>query len=457
MDYKDKKIAIVGFGVEGKDTALFLQKQGASFAIFDKKKKNKLDLSGIKESRITFFCGADYDLGKLKDFEVVVRSPGVYRFLPEIVEAEQKGVKITSAIKIFFENSPAKIIGVTGTKGKGTTSLLVYTMLKKAGKNVYLGGNIGVSLLSLLPRIEKNDWVVLELSSFQLIDLEKSPHIAVVLNITQDHLDWHKDIIEYINAKKNIVLHQNKTDFAVLNYDYKTSRSFAKITKARVLFFSKKQPLNEGSFIQRGYIYLSKDKKLAGVKSIRLRGEHNLENVLAAVTTAYIAGCPFQSIKAGLLKFRGYEHRLEYLGSVETISFYNDSAATIPQATIAAIDSFSEPLTVIIGGSDKGLDYAPLVHAIKDKENIVSVILIGKTGERIFDLIKQTNFQGKIVCLGKTSIDRIVQTAYKMTPRRGVVLFSPASASFDMFENYKERGLLFKKAVYALKEKFNPK
>ncbi|MFZ5932894.1 MAG: UDP-N-acetylmuramoyl-L-alanine--D-glutamate ligase [Patescibacteria group bacterium] len=429
-----KKTAILGFGMEGKDSLDYFLAKGYSVSIFDKKKKSELDFEGVPESKVGLFLGKDYDLKFLTNFDSVVRSPGVYRYLPKIVEAEKKGVEITSAIKIFFSQAKGKIIGVTGTKGKGTTASLIYRILKDAGKDVYLAGNIGIPYLSLLPKLKKNTVVVLEMSSFQLIDMEVSPQISVVLNITSDHLDWHKDLKEYVEAKKRVVRFQRPEDYAVINADYETSRSFAAETKAQTVLFSK-------------------NKLAAKYKDVLiLRGEHNWENVAAAVSVAKIFKVKDEIILQVLGAFRGLEHRLELVGEVRGVTFCNDSFATGPQPTIAAVNSFTEPLTVILGGYDKKLDYGQLGQVISQKKNVVNVILLGAVAGKIKQALKGASFAGKMVEMGKPEMAAVVQKAFSLTPKGGVVLLSPAAASFDMFPNYKERGKKFKEAVLALKQ-----
>ncbi len=406
---KNKKIAILGYGIEGQDAEKFLKSQGAKVTILDK----KLDENYLQN---------------LNNFDVIVRSAGVYRYLPEIIEAEKNGVVITSPIKIFFENCPGKIIGVTGTKGKGTTSTLIYEILKRDKKEVYLAGNIGKPYLELLPKLTKDSFVILEMSSFQLIDLSLSPHIGVVLNITSDHMDWHKDQEEYVNAKKNIVSWQLQTDVAVVNEEYESSKSFAQLTKAKVIFFSKQK---------------LEDKYK---KDLLLRGEHNLENIAAAVTVAKVLKINEEKILDVVKNFKGLEHRLELVDSIEGITFYNDSFATGPQPTIAAINSFTEQETLILGGSDKGLDYSELGKFISEKENVKNIILIGLIRDQIKKHIKNKN----IFDLGTSSMTEIIKKSFEITPMGGVVILSPAAASFDMFENYKDRGNQFKKAVKSL-------
>lgn len=409
-NYKNKKIAILGYGIEGADAEKFLKSFGAEVTILDKKN----DINYLKN---------------LSKFDIIVRSPGVYRFLPEIIEAERNGTIITSAIKIFFENCPGKIIGVTGTKGKGTTSTLIYEILKADGRDVYLSGNIGKPYLELLSKLSKDSWVVMEMSSFQLIDLDTSPHIAVVLNITLDHMDWHKNRKEYVDAKKNIVSHQTSNDFAVINSEYETPKSFAINAKGKVVEFSR-------------HALEAKFKK-----DLLLRGEHNLENIAAAVAVGGVLKIDDNKILKVVRNFKGLEHRLELVDEINGISFYNDSFATGPQPTIAAISSFTEPETLILGGSDKGLDYTELRIKIEEKDNVKNLILMGDIGEKIGKDIKGKN----IINLGKTSMIQVVKKSFEMTHKGGVVILSPAAASFDMFKNYKDRGDQFKKAVKYLK------
>lgn len=409
----EKKVAILGYGLEGKDAESYFRVLGEDTKILDKK------------------FDENY-LGNLNKFDVVVRSPGVYRFLPELIKAENKGVEITSSLKIFFDNSPAKIIGVTGTKGKGTTSALIYEILKNAGKDVYLVGNIGKPYLELLPKLTEKSIVVMELSSFQLIDLDKSPYIAVVLNITLDHMDWHKSKDEYINAKKNIVKFQTVSDYAIINSEYDVPKSFIELTKGKVVLFNKSKLEN-----------MYKEKLL-------LKGEHNLENIAAAVSVAKVLNIKKDVALKTVRSFKGLEHRLELVRKVGGVTFYNDSFATGPQPTIAAIKSFKEPETLILGGSDKGLNYDVLGKVVKESKNIKAIILIGQIADIIKKSILKYGFKGRIIDLGKTNMEEIVKKAFENTPSGGVVILSPSAASFDMFENYKDRGNQFKKAVQNL-------
>ena len=404
----EKKVAILGYGLEGKDAEKYFKALGAEIDILDQK------------------FNKDY-LNDLDKYDLVVRSPGVYPYKPEL-----KNARVITPIKIFFNKCPSKIIGVTGTKGKGTTSTLIYEILKKAGCDVYLVGNIGKPYLELLPKLTKESFVVMELSSFQLIDLDKSPSIAVILNITLDHMDWHKNKEEYVSAKKNIVRYQTASDYAVINSEYDVPKSFIELTKANVVLFNKNK-------LEEEY----KEKLL-------LKGSHNLENIAAAVAVSKILKVDDKTIKQVVSNFKGLEHRLELVKEVDGISFYNDSFATGPQPTIAAIRSFTEPITLILGGSDKGLNYDELGKEIVANKQVKKIIIIGKVGPLIISGLNKAGFRGGVINLKTKDMTKIVENAFRNTPRGGIVLLSPAAASFDMFENYKDRGNQFKKAVYEL-------
>ena len=413
MNYKNKKIAIIGYGIEGQDCEAFLKLKGASVTILDQK-----DDDGY--------------LSNLEKFDVIVRSPGVYPFKKELIKAKESGIRITTPTHIFFDEFNGKIIGVTGTKGKGTTSTLIYEILKKAKFDVYLGGNIGKPLLELFPKLNSNSYVVMEMSSFQLIDLPVSPDFSIILNITLDHMDWHKDQKEYIEAKKNIVKFQRSTDWAIINKEYKVPFSYAKETKANIMYFSKKT------------------LKTKFKKDLILRGEHNLENIAAVVAVSKILNINEKLILETVRNFKGLEHRLEFVRDYKGVKFYNDSFATGPQPTIAAINSFKEDETLILGGSDKGLDYSNLGNVITKRKNCKNIILIGLIRNQIEKSLIKAKFKGNIIDLKTSTMDVIVSKAYKITPKGGVVILSPAAASFDMFLNYKDRGNKFKEAVWNL-------
>lgn len=446
-NFKEQKVAVLGFGLEGQDLCRFLLKQKTQITVFDQKD----DLNG-KEYQNFKKAGVNFKLGKnclksLSGFKFIFRSPGFKRLLPEILLAEKQGAKISSATKLFFELCPGKIIGVTGTKGKGTTAALINEILKKDNQKVFLAGNIGQPMLSLLPQIKKGNWVVLELSSFQLQDLNQSPHLAVVLFIASEHLDHHQNTEEYIQAKANIVSHQKESDLAILNADDLTSSSFASLTPAKIYCFSRQKKVN-GAYVQRGQICLV-GQKVGPVKDLKIRGVHNWDNVCAAALASSLTGASLESIKKTIFSFKGLEHRLEYVKTINKVVFYNDSFSTTPETTIAAIKSFKKPIVLIAGGSEKGSDYCELGKEI-NCQPVKTLILIGQMAERIKKAVLAAGFQGEILFRPSEKMDEIVKLAFDKSKPGDIILLSPACASFDMFKDYKQRGVQFKKYAQAL-------
>lgn len=451
ISFRNKKIGIIGLGIEGKDALRFLVGQGAYITVFDKKKEKELDTSGVSSLKLDLICGEDY-LKHLSGFDVIVRSPGVRPDLPEIVKAQKNGAVITSSINIFFELCPAKIIGVTGTKGKGTTATLIHECLTSSGVNSYLAGNIGKPYLELLDHLNENDIVVLELSSFQLIDAQISPHIAVVINITTDHLDWHKDREEYILAKQNIVHFQEESDFAVLAKDYEDSLSFERLTRAEVYYFSTEENV-KGSYVEDGVIYLNENESTDGigkVENLVIRGKHNWENVCAAVISSRLAGATVDGIKKAVFSFKGLPHRIELVGEKNDITFYNDSFATSPSPSLAAVRAFEEQVVVILGGSAKGFSYREFGQDLAKQENLKAAIVIGQTGPEIKEALLSAGYAGQIL-EGGGNMEGIIKTAMSVANPGDVVLLSPAAASFDMFKDYKDRGNQFKVCIKRLR------
>jgi UDP-N-acetylmuramoylalanine--D-glutamate ligase len=429
--FKNKKVAIVGIGVEGQSSEKFFKRHGANVTVLDQKQ------------------GKDY-LKDLDSYDLIVRSPGVK--ISDLEKFVSKD-KITSQTKIFFDLVECPIIGVTGTKGKGTTSTLIYEMLKRDGRNVFLGGNIGTPVLDFIDEVTTSTWVVLEMSSFQLQDLNKSPHIAVMLMITSEHLDYHKNVEEYVSAKRNIISHQTKSDFAILNRDYPASNESDVYTDGKVYFVSREREVEEGCFALGGQIVLRVNGDSIPVIDtdlIGLRGDHNHENACAATIAAYLAGVKIESIKITLNSFKGLEYRLESLGKINGVEYFNDSFSTTPETAIAAIKSFQNPEILILGGSSKNSDFTELGQVISASQNIKAIIGIGEEWKRIKEEIKGLK-SDVIVIEGATTMNQIVQAASKIATEGDVVLLSPACASFGMFENYKDRGNQFKEEVNKLK------
>lgn len=411
MNWSGKKVAFLGLGVDAADVEEWLRTQGAEITILDEKK----DPNAFAD---------------LTTYDALVRSPGVYRYREEILAAEKAGVVVTSKMKIFFDVCPTKnIIGVTGTKGKGTTSTLIFEMLKAAGKEVYIGGNIGKGMFEHLDRITPETWIVLELSSFQLIDLHTSPHIAVTLMVTSDHLDWHKNIAEYVDAKSAIARFQTKDDVSIFNDQYPES------VRIGMLGEGKKVPVRRADWSAPA----------------RLRGEHNKENFAAAAAAARVAGVSEEGILAVVREFKGLEHRLEEVATVEGVTYYDDSISTTPDTAIAAMNAFAEPVVLLLGGSDKGADFTELGQAIAKASHVKGIVLIGATSEKIKASLHEAGADMPIKEGAETMHDAVLR-ARTMGVSGSAVVLSPACASFGMFKNYKDRGDQFKEAVLKLKE-----
>lgn len=455
-NWQKKKVAILGFGVEGLASLHYLQKQGASVWVLDRKQKEDLDQDLITQAEQ---LGADFHLGRnyLQDltvYDVIVRSPGVKRLTPELLEAEKAGVIITSQTKLFFDLCPCPIIGVTGTKGKGTTSTLIYKMLQESGADAYLGGNIGVPSLSFLEKLQPTSQVVLELSSFQLQDLDKSPHIAVMLMVTSEHLDHHTSHTEYVEAKRNILRYQTKDDFAIINRDYPASNESDIYTEAQLFYTSRERETDNSCFAFNGNIIVRKngnDDELMKVSEIALPGKHNLENVCAAILAARLAEVSSKYIVQVLKTFTGLPHRLELVREVNGVKYYDDSFSTTPETSIAAIETFAQSKIVILGGSSKGSDFSALGKVIRQSDSIKAIVGIGDEWERIKAEFATDNLAKGILLLeGAEDMKTVVLAAAKVAKKGDVVLLSPACASFGMFKNYKDRGEQFKQAVLGL-------
>lgn len=455
-DWKNKKVAILGIGIEGLSTAQFLAEKECSISMLDKKNKEDFDkntLDRIKASGTRLILGKNY-LDNLMEFDIVIRSPGISINTPQIIDAAKKGTIITSHTKIFFDLCPGIIIGVTGTKGKGTTSTLIYEMLQKSGRDTFLGGNIGNPPLDFIDKLKQTSIVVLELSSFQLADLDKSPHIAVMLMVTSEHLDYHKDVYEYVEAKRNILRFQQQDDYAVINRDYIASNESDIHTAGKVFYISRERATSDqGAFVHEDAIWmrmLGSEWKIIDTKNIALLGKHNLENAAAASVAATLAGADKASIVEALKTFTGLPHRLELVAEINGVSYYNDSFSTTPETAVAAIESFKQPEILILGGSSKNSDFSELGEVVSKAENIKAIIGIGEEWERIKSKVKSQKSKALLV-EGAKDMETVVKAASKIAVPGDVVLLSPGCASFGMFQNYKDRGEQFKREVEKLK------
>lgn len=450
-ELKTKKIAIIGAGVSNVPLLAYLGNLGCQIILFDKKRLEELNedvRDVIKKNNIKLSLGENY-LEKLENFDVIFRSPS---FLPnqECLRKEQKkGALITTEIEQVIKFAPGPIIGITGSKGKTTTTTIIDHILKKLGYSTYLGGNIGIPLFTKLDQMTSKDVVVLELSSFQLMEMSVSPHIAVITNISADHLDVHTDYSEYIEAKKAIFQYQDSSDILVLNLEDEIVKNFVKEAKGNVKFFGNTEI--EGSYYLEGQFIKYHHKRVIDTNKLILKGKHNYLNVCAALNaiSSYIQ-VSNNELEQIVATIPGVAHRLEFVREINGVKWYNDSASTTPDKSKAGIYAFSEKVVLIAGGYDKNISYEPLAKPIL--ERVSKLILFGSTKNKIYDVVmKQSCVQKKNVQVYvMDTLEEVIEVAYQVSIPGEVVLFSPASASFDMFKNAYQRGDLFKKIVEKL-------
>lgn len=436
----------------------FLVKQGAYITVTDLRNAGELSssLKQLEGLPIVYRLGGHRE----EDFintDMVIVNPAVPENSRFLQIAQDNRVSVETEINIFFALCPAPIIGITGSNGKSTTTGLIGTILQQTQRRTWIGGNIGKSLLTGLEEIKPQDAVVLELSSFQLRRLsvtQRSPHVSVLTNISPNHLDRHSDMNDYIQSKKNIILHQDRKDYAVINYDDPELRKWEKDCKGRILWYSTREKVRNGAFIENNDMVVSFDaqmKKIACLSGIKMPGLHNIQNILAASCTAYLAGAEEEHIKRSITTFTGLEHRLEFVREVNGIRYFNDSKATTPESAIAAVKAFQEPVILIAGGSDKGSNFDEFTGVCMRYTK--AIILIGTTAKKIHDLIQlKMSDTGKPFLFMANTLDEAFQQANTIAKTGEVVLLSPACASYDMFLNYEERGKQFKQLVQALKD-----
>jgi UDP-N-acetylmuramoylalanine--D-glutamate ligase len=431
------KIAILGFDVEGRASYdYFAAQDGHELVVHDQNP----DVA-VPEG-VASVLGDNYldDLGR---YDLLVRTAGLP---PAQILAKNPGTgeKITTHINEFFKTSPSRnIIGVTGTKGKGTTSTLITKMLEAAGKSVFLGGNIGLPPLTFLTELTPESWVVLELSSFQLIDLKQSPNIAVCLMVVPEHLDWHANVNDYVQAKTHLFEHQAAEDIAIYFAENDTSKQIAAAGSGQKIPYY----ATPGAFVDDSGNIVIDNQTICATGELKLLGRHNWQNACAAVTALWQVTQDTAPIRSVLTSFSGIEHRLELVRELDGVKYYDDSYGTTPETAIVAIEAFDQPTIAILGGRGKGIPFDKLAEFVA-KRNIKQVIAIGETGPEIAALLAKQGYEN--ITDGGNNIEEIVSLARKLAAPGDVVLLSTACTSFDMFKNYKRRGEIFAKAVQAL-------
>ena len=449
-ELKGKKVAFIGAGVSHKQLIEIFAKKGAVVTLCDKK---ELDGFGeyaetLKELNINLSLGENY-LEGLKNQDLIMRTPGFEFFTKELQDELNKGTEVASEMELFFRLCPCKMYAVTGSDGKTTTTSLIAKMLEESGRKVYLGGNIGRALLPIAEEVEETDVAVVELSSFQLISMKQSPDVAVVTNVTPNHLDHHKDMQEYIDAKRNILLYQNENSKAVLGFENDVSKGMESDVKGRVRFFTRLSKIDNGGFIDdEGYLTID-GRRIVHHSEVALRGLHNLENLLAAFTA--VEGDVSDEIMAKVAReFKGVEHRIEPVRTLNGVQWFNDSIASSPTRTIAGLKAFPQKICIIAGGYDKNIPYEPLAKPILD--HVKLLVVMGQTGPKIEKVVREhADFASSdIKILHADSMEQAVQLMYENTTEGDVVSLSPASASFDLYPNFEVRGRHYKELVNKL-------
>ena len=456
MDFKQffnqlsgKKIAMCGIGVSNTPLVLSFLKQNARVIVCDRRTREQIgELADRLEAQ-----GAELKLGEgyLDNLEVdiIFRTPGMNFHLPELEKARKRGIAVTSEMEVFFDLCPATVFAVTGSDGKTTTTTLIAKMLEKEGKTVHIGGNIGKPLLPEIENIKPEDFVVVELSSFQLISMRKSPDVAVVTNVAPNHLDVHKDMDEYVEAKKNVLLHQNAFSRTVLNRDNEITEGFRKDVRGQSLGFSMLRRLNNGAWLDEDGVlhmaYRGIDVPLLDRKEIAIIGDHNVANYLAAITAVW-GYVGIESIRAVAREFAGVEHRIEFVRNVNGVKYYNDSIASSPSRTIAGLKAFDQKVILIAGGYDKHIPFSPLAPYVVQK--VKKLFLCGDTAEKIAQSIREyEGYNGCPEIVMTENLEHAVNEAHKAATQGDIVTLSPACASFDAFPNFAARGNYFKELV----------
>ena len=453
-DIRGKSIAFIGIGVSNNDVIRMFLKKGLDVTVCDRRTREEageiaeeFKVLGAKlafgENYLETACGCD----------IIFRAPGVYYNIPELKAAREAGKVVTSEMEVFFELCPSKIYAITGTDGKTTTTTIISEVLERSGRKVHKGGNIGRALLPIVEEIDENDAAVVELSSFQLISMRRSPDSALITNIYPDHLNVHSSMQEYIDAKTNIIAHQNAFSRTVLNADNEDTAMLKGLVRGKLNWFSRQKKPDRGAFLDGdGWLCYYEDRvteRIVNKDEIRIPGMHNVENYLAAIAMLY-GEVPVSAFVETAREFGGVEHRIEFVRELDGVKYYNDSIATSPVSVIAGLNSFGRRIIVIAGGSDKKLDYNQLAEPIN--KYVKTLVLLGQTADKIEEAVKNYPDYDEDNCriIRVKTMEEAVEAARMSAETGDVVSLSPASASFDMYKNFEERGRHYKSIVNAL-------
>lgn len=452
---KDKRIAFIGVGVSHTELIKLFLSKGINVVVCDKKDEDNFDPDLYEELSAR---GAEFSLGEnyldeIFSCDIVFRTPGMYFNDSTLTAARKAGVVITSEMEVFFDLCPCKIYGVTGSDGKTTTTTLISEFLKAEGRRVHLGGNIGKALLPIVETIAESDAAVVELSSFQLISMRESPDVAAITNITPNHLNVHGTMEEYIDAKCNLIRHQNAFSKTVLSFDNKTTRDLSGLVRGGLSYFSRREKVENGSFLDEKGMLCYNDHgnitEIVDMRDIRIPGMHNVENYLTAIAATW-GEVSAENIRKVAKEFNGVEHRIEFVRELDGVKYYNNSIASSPTRVLACLASFDQKQILIQGGSDKGISFEPMADEICRKCKVL--ILMGETAQKIQDAVTSSPlYKGSGLRIVRVSnMQEAVSAARDYSESGDIVSLSPACASFDMYRMFEERGNHFKKLVSEL-------
>ena len=441
-----EKVLVIGAARSGLAGAEFLAKQGNEVVLTDMKQAVQVD--NLAELGVSFVWGEQPDVEAIKP-DYIVMSPGVPLTIPPVKYAKEHGIPVIGELELAYRNCKAPFAAITGTNGKTTTTTLIGELMKKTGRQVFVGGNIGVPIITYADKLQEEDIVVAEVSSFQLETVESfCPHLALMINLTPDHLDRHGDMAGYLAAKARIFENQKESDYLVLNYDDEALRELAPQSRGKVIFFSQKHKLEEGVYLDGRKVMLALNGEslfICNADEIAIKGKHNLENAMGAIVFAYLSGVRAEDIRDVLMTFQGVEHRLEPVRTLNEVLYINDSKGTNPDSTIKAIEAYDRPIVIILGGKNKGVPFTELAGLVK--ERVKKAVLVGQAKEELAEALDAAGFNDYV---RTESFEEAVTKAAELAEPGDIVLLSPACTSWDMFSSFEERGRLFKKLVMEL-------
>lgn len=452
MYLKNKRVLVLGLGISGLSTVKALHQLEAQIVVSDSKTEEELSDFFHETQNIYVEKHLNTNYLVLEHIDLIIKSPGIPPTNSILQEAEKRNIEVITDIELGYRISPTdNIIAITGTNGKTTTTTLIGEIFKKANFKTYVTGNIGVGILWDMVNAKNDDAFIIEASSFQLENtVYFKPKVSLITNITPDHLNWHGSLDNYIKAKKKVFKNQDQYDYTVLNYDNKVVREMESQVNSNVVWFSTDEKLDNGVFVEDGYIVIKDEKgltKVLPIRDLRILGKHNIENTLGAVGVCWAMGIDIKTIAKALQEFKGVEHRIEYVTNINGVSFYNDSKGTNPDSTIKAIEALEAPIILIAGGHDKGSEFDELLEAFNGK--VKELILLGETKYKIKETAIKHKFE-KIHLVD--DMKDAVKLAFELGEEKDNILLSPACASWDMYKNFEERGQDFKNSIFSLEE-----